>query len=71
LRGEKDEEKDRGELNNNPNKPHLLPCQKFSAKKDLQGNKKGRPLIYPEHLILTLLAIKQVYGLLTDKFLCL
>jgi len=35
----------------------------FCKERPSRKQKRGRPLTYPEHLILTLLATKQVYGL--------
>ena len=38
-------------------------AKQFCKERPSRKPKRGRPLSYPEHLILTLLAIKQVYGL--------
>ena len=43
---------------------HILFLAKLFCKgRTLRKPKRGRPLTYPEHLILPLLAIKQVYAL--------
>jgi hypothetical protein len=59
----KDGRKGKDETDDNSNSSNLFLAQQFCKERPSRKKKFGRPLTYPEYLILTLFALKQVYRL--------